>query len=481
MNPLDRLLFKIATKRADRLVSGQILPATNNQGYLNSTNAPPQYGNIVTWQGQDGINQVTNGYCGNDIVYAIIRKIAEKAKKAPWSEFTIKDQVKYSQYKALLEDSKNVHDWDKLFELKDQALEKVKTGTKITDLILRPNPEDTFGDLVEAAVSFRLITGDTYIFGKQIIAGRNSGLPNELYILPSQFMSIIAFTNAFPVEVTGYQLYMQFLQKFSKEEILHDKYFNPQWNVVGSQLYGQSPLGAAAKVLTRSNSGKSAAVSAYNNGGPRVAIFVNDDRYDPNNAVQEAVAIRKKLASFQGTDSYNQAIASGYKLGSIPLGLSPVDLDLLNAENFDLRALCRVYNVPSAIMGDIEGTTYNNIKEAQKALTTDAAIPALCSLRDQFNRKFQKDWPAKGSIIDFDISVYQELQEGRGDTVDWLNKSALPLERWYEVQGEKIPNWMDEETRRTILIPSTMTTLSDIQNPQITLPPELNPYNKPKK
>jgi HK97 family phage portal protein len=481
MNPLDRLLFKVASKRADKIVSAQILPATNNQGYLGSTTSPPQYGNIVTWQGQDGINQVTNGYCANDIVYGIIRKIAEKAKKAPWAEFRVKSNIKYSLYKALLEDAQSIKDWAEVFEIKDQALEIVDSGTKITDLLLRPNNQDTWGDLVEAAISFKLITGNSYVYGKTILAGKNAGMPNSLHILPSQYMSVIAFLNSFPIEVTGYQLYMQFLETFTKEEIMHDKYFNPQWTIVGAQLYGLSPLQAAAKVLTRSNSGKSAAVSAYNNGGPRVAIFVNDDRYDPNQATQEAVAIRKKLSSFQGTDAYNQAIASGYKLGSIPLGLSPVDLDLLNAENFDLRALCRVYNVPAPIMGDTEGTTYNNIKDAQKALTTDAAIPALCSLRDNFNRKFQKDWNAKGNVIDFDISCYQELQEGKGDTVDWLNKSALPLERWYEVMGEKLPNWMDEETKRTILIPSTMTTLNDIQNPPINLPPDLNPYNKPKK
>jgi hypothetical protein len=165
-------------------------------------------------------------------------------------------------------------------------------------------------------------------------------------------------------------------------------------------------------------------------------------------------------------------------MGFTPLGLSPVDLDLLNAENMDLRALCNVYQVPSQLLNDPDNKTFSNTKEGEKALTVRCAIPALASIRDQFNRKFQKDWNAKGRVIDFDTSVYTELQEGKLDTVTWLEKSCLTLERRYEILGEKVPEWMDEQTRRTILVPSSITTLDNIENPPINLPSGLNPYAK---
>jgi len=189
--------------------------------------------------------------------------------------------------------------------------------------------------------------------------------------------------------------------------------------------------------------------------------------------------VRKKLAQFQGSDQFNQVATSGYKMGFTPLGLSPVDLDLLNAENMDLRALCNVYQVPSQLLNDPDNKTFSNTKEGEKALTVRCAIPALASIRDQFNRKFQKDWNAKGRVIDFDTSVYTELQEGKLDTVTWLEKSCLTLERRYEILGEKVPDWMDEQTRRTILVPSSITTLDNIENPPINLPSGLNPYSKP--
>lgn len=475
MNIIDRFF----QKRIDRLVgTAQMLPSTG-RAYI-GPQPLPTYGNLVTWQGQNGVEQVKKGYCGNDIVYSIIRLIQEKCKQAPWAEYEVVDDQKYKQYKGMLARPDLIDNWDKVDELKAMSLRLVKTPSKINDLLLHPNDQDSWGDLIEEMVGFKLITGNTYLYAKKILAGKNEGMPNSLHIMPSQYMSIIANLNEFPIEITAYQLYMQYIQMFTKDEILHDKYFNPEWSVVGVQLYGLSPLQAAAKVLTRSNEGKNASVSAYKNGGPKGVLFVDDQRYDGNLAVQEAVSVRKKLGQFQGSDNYNQVATSGYKMGYTPLGLSPVELDLLNAENMDLRALCNVYQVPSQLLNDPDNKTFSNTKEGEKALTVRCAIPALASIREQFNRKFQKDWNGKGRVIDFDTSVYTELQEGKLDTVNWLEKSCLTLERRYEILGEKIPEWMDEETKRTILVPGSLNTLDNIQTP-INLPTGLNPYAQPAK
>lgn len=72
----------------------------------------------------------------------------------------------------------------------------------------------------------------------------------------------------------GYQLYYGQMWSFDTKEILHDKYFNPQWGVTGGQLYGQSPLRAAAKNLTRSNEAKTAAVASFQNGGPAGVFYL---------------------------------------------------------------------------------------------------------------------------------------------------------------------------------------------------------------
>jgi len=432
----------------------------------------------VTWQGQNGEQQVKEGYSANDIVYSIIRLITDKVKQAPWHEYRIVDEAAYKRYTAALK-SKDVNISGKqLAEMHSKSLELVKTGGRITELLKYPNPTDSWGDIVEAYSAFKLITGNAYVYGKQIPMGVNKGAPLELWVMPSQYMSIIADLNVFPILPTGYQLYLQFLQQFGVNEILHDKYFNPNWNIVGNQLYGLSPLQAAAKVLTRSNEGKQAAVSNYQNGGPKGILFVADDRYDPLQSVQEAQDIRKSLARNQGAKNVNQIEASGYKVDYVPLGLSPVDLDLLNAENMDLRALCNVYGVPSQLLNDSANKSYNNQKEGEKALTMRCALPMLTSIRDQFNRKFMKDWGNQKTIIDFDISVYSELQEDKAMQMGWLKDAPIKTGRKLEILGESTEGYSEEQLN-SIIIGQGSTTIDEVIAPApIIVPNGLNDYDQ---
>lgn len=429
----------------------------------------------ITWQGQNQESQVKTGYMGNDIVYSIIRLITDKVKMAPWAEYIVTDETEYKRYAAIMKRPDLIKDWDKVSNLRHKAIKLTPTKGKISDLLETPNSQDSWGDIVEAYASFKLITGNAYVYGNLIPNGKNIGLPQEVHVLPSQYMSISADLNRFPIVPVGYQMYMQFVENFTVEQILHDKYFNPNWSVVGNQLYGLSPLQAAAKVLTRSNEGKQAAVSNYQNGGPKGILFVTDDRFDPACTVKEANDIRKSLARNQGATNVNQVETSGYKVDYVPLGLSPVDLDLLNAENMDLRALCNIYGVPSQLLNDPDNKTYNNTSEGEKALTVRCALPMLESIRDQFNRKFMKDWGKQKTIIDFDPMVYQELQEDRAVQVGWLKDAPLTLRRKLEIMKEPTEGYSEEQLN-SIIISSGMTTLDEVIQP--VLPNDLNDYAK---
>lgn len=450
--------------------TAQILPVNTGLDAINK--------GTVTWQGQNGEQQVRDGYSGNDIVYSIVRLITDKVKIAPWGEFHVKDEVAYKHYNAAIK-SKDVTQ-KKLIELHTKALEPVKAGGRISELLKYPNPIDTWGDIVEGYSIMKLVTGNSYVYGKQIPFGTNKGAPLEIWVMPSQYMSIIADLNVFPFIPTGYQLYLQFLQQFTPNEILHDKYVNPNWNIVGQQLYGLSPLQAAARVLTRSNEGKQAAVSNYQNGGPKGILFVADDRYDPLMSVREAVDIKKTLSRNQGSTNVNQVETSGYKVDYVPLGLSPVDLDLLNAENMDLRALCNIYGVPSQLLNDPDNKSYNNQKEGEKALTIRCALPMLQSIRDQFNRKFMREWGNQKTIIDFDPTVYSELQEDKSQQMAWLKDAPIHTRRKLEILGEPTEGYTDEQLN-SIIIGSGSTTLDEViaPAPQINIPNGLNDYDQP--
>ena len=65
------------------------------------------------------------------------------------------------------------------------------------------------------------------------------------------------------------------------EMVLHERFFNPQYDWQGSHLYGQSPLKAALKNLTRNNYTKISTTAKMESGGMEGVLFVNDQRgYD---------------------------------------------------------------------------------------------------------------------------------------------------------------------------------------------------------
>ena len=212
---------------------------------------------IVTWQGQNAQAYVKDGYQSNDIVYSIVKLITDKAKLAPFHVYKIIDQTAAKRYKSLMKQPDKIENWNEVTQLHKKAFELYDGDARLNQLLKYPNEEDTWADLVEQWCGFKLLTGNTFIYAKMIEGGANDGKPFELFALPAQFMAIIADIEVFPPTRVGYQLYYGKLWSFSTKEILHDKYFNPYWTVTGNELYGQSPLMAAARTLTRSKATKS--------------------------------------------------------------------------------------------------------------------------------------------------------------------------------------------------------------------------------
>ena len=428
---------------------------------------------IVTWQGADQRSFVDDGYVANDIVYSIIKLITDKAKIAPFHVYKVVDEKAAKKYKSLAA-QKDIN-LKELETLHKKAYELYTGDQRLNELLKYPNEEDCWSDLVEQWCGFKLITGNSFIYGKLIEAGNNQGKPYELFALPSQFMAIIANINVFPPTRAGYQLYYGQMWSFDTKEILHDKYFNPQWGVTGGQLYGQSPLRAAAKNLTRSNEAKTAAVASFQNGGPAGVLFMNDERFDPTSGQAQAQALKTAVSQKGGAANFNSIAVSGYKVDWKQIGLSPVELNIIESEKWDLKALCNIYGVPSQLLNDSDSKTYNNQREGEKALTLRCAIPLLNSLTENLNRKLHTDWGYKGTnlYVDYDLSVYGELEANKSEQTDWLDKAWwISPKQKLDIMNIEVPDYIPTEELEKLYIPTGLQTIDQFQPLNI---PDQNP------
>lgn len=418
----------------------------------------------ITWISDNVENYINDGYSANDIIYSIVSITTEKIRVAPWNAYKIKDEGALKQYRS--EMRKKDFNYNKALDLRTKALELYTADAKLNELLQYPNEDESFSDLVAHSSAFKQITGNRFVRGEVLKAGLNGGKPNKLYNLPPQYMAI--FNNgAFPVRATGYQLNIGQTIPFDRVEVLHDKYLNMSFDVNGGHLYGMSPLKAALFNMTRSKYAKEASTKAFENQGPGGVLYVDDDRLSGEQTTEQALAVKRKwIQEYSGREATKKVVVSGYKVGWEEMGLSPVDLGVLEAEKWDLNMLCGVFNFPIQML-NAEISTLDNVKEAEKVLTRRTAMPLMTSFRENFNRKLHEDWGYKGKniIADFDLTVYDELAADKASLTKVAYDSWwLPIERKYELQQEEIPEWMDEDTKRMIVIPSGFQKLSDLNS-----------------
>lgn len=406
---------------------------------------------------------VVNGFQANDIIYSSVMMIMDKISAAPWGLYKVVDEKSLKQYKSFMMEGK----WREAANIRSKALEPIvnmnrQTG-RLAELLQWPNDEETFNELIAADAGFLCITGNNYMYGNLLDKGTNEGLPAELWNLPAQYISIKA-TRQFPQRKVGYQLNNGEIQQFATTQILHEKLFNPSYSASGAGLYGQSPIKAGIRTVRRSNSSKKAGAVYLDNNGAANIIYVDDDKVPVSGREKQAELIKKAwYEGHTGPEHYGKNAFSGWKMGVAQVGNSLKDMDLGSIEKIDLRVIANLLGLPSQLLNDPDNKTYNNAKEAEKALTSRCAIPKMTKTRNSFNRKLQTDWGFKGVnvYVDYDMSVYTELQEDQKEKWEWVDKLPVPSRYKLEMMGLDVP---DDPNMDVILVDGTKIPLSEVIN-----------------
>lgn len=411
---------------------------------------------------------ITEGYNKNDIIYSVINLILDKVCLPDWQLFKVVDESKLKESHRLLA-TKNisVKDYKRALQLKEESLEPISSfnlqAGKLKELLKYSSEEESFQDHSRLLFLYKLLTGDYYEWGTIIKGGANAGVPNELYCLPSQFMNINV-TDSFPAKASSYDLTV-WNQKFTKQEILHEKYVNPNWDINGQQLYGFAPLRPFLKNITRNNSAKDSSTAKFQNGGVEEIIFIDDPSIIDHEAkLAQARALKVKLSEeYSGPANQGKIAVSGLKTGSVHLGNSPVELGIIDSEKWDAIMFCNGYGVPPVMMGFAD-MTYNNLKEAEKALTTRSAIPLLTTRRNSLNRKIQTDWGFKGVniYVDYNTECFPELQI---DIAEWMaaTEKMIMVTPNEQREGANVALRPEPEADEPWVMSGSRTPLADYQ------------------
>lgn len=345
---------------------------------------------------------IKEGYLFNPTVYAVVSFIAQKAGSIPWGVYEVKNEKALSLYKSASPDLSQF----KKEAVKTKALVALPNHD-LNQLFLKPNEIQAWAEFIEQIVGFKLITGNTYVHCIGPTSGVNGGTIKEMWILPSQRVIIIAGDKIKPIK--QYELQGDRSTIIPPEQVIHLKYWTPNSDN-GLFLYGVSPIQAGRRVITKSNSSFDASVASYQNMGAYGMITGEKNSGDQSLTEEQAEEIKLRYRrEYQGPKNAGKPLITSAALKWQQMGMSPVDLNIIEADKMDLRTICNLYHVPSELFNDAANKTYANTKEAGSAVYTNAVIPALTQFRDSINAFVKNKYP--GIFIDFDVSMISELQD----------------------------------------------------------------------
>ena len=256
----------------------------------------------------------------------------------------------------------------------------------LINLLNKPNPLQSNFEFMKALSSYLLLSGNSYI----LKSGSDNGPPKELHLLRPDRMRIKSGGKPIP-EKYEYMIEGKVQSTYpvdpitGKAEVKHIKLYSPL-----DDLYGCSPLSAAAVEVDQHNLSSQHNISLLSNGArPSGAIVfkpVDDSGFSVNlTESQRAQLLTDMNKRFTGANNAGRPLLLEGDFNFIEMGLSPKDMDFLNLKNLATTDIALCFGVPSQLVGVPDAQTYANVAEARLALYEETIIPHLKQIESDLN------------------------------------------------------------------------------------------------
>ncbi len=332
---------------------------------------------IVNSYDDDIRTYIEKGYQQNPIVYSIVNMAAKNAGKAKWC-------------------------------IKDKNGNEIEVPL-LSELLIQPNALQSWTDLIQDSVTHKLLEGNTFITG-EYGKGLNSEKYNELYVLPSEDMQVIAQDDF--RGIAGYRVDFSWSDEtiIPATEVLHIKNPNPDFDETDNWLFGQSNFRAAARSIQIYNELQEASLwFTQNKGAQKILINKNDEMEMSPEAIDQ---LKQKLRSqSQGPKNNGNIPIIDGDLDTLDVSVRAKDALVLEQKDKAALEICNVTNFPPMLIGINDHSKYKSAKEAKKALWENVILPELNELKDGLNRWLS---PKYGDVyLDFTIDHIDALREDR--------------------------------------------------------------------
>lgn len=319
----------------------------------------------------------------------------------------------------------------------------------LLDLLNRPNSVMGKRQFIRAVVGYKKITGETFINKFASRAGRNAGIPKELWPIPSSIVDV-------KYDSLGQALAYKVGEKqtLTPEEVIYMREFHP------TEPNGLSPIVPGQKAITRDNDTATASMRLLQNMGARGVLSLKGEG--------TANITKEQLSQFEselkeqmtGPNNYGSWKMLNHELVWQKIGESAKELDLFNQSMQNLRDIANLYQLNSQIFNDPENTTYDNIKEAKKDGLQSAVIPEMEDIASELNRDLVP-------LFDKNVTLkvthsFPEMAEDQEKLVNSLSKAWwLTPNQKLEAMGKPVS---DDPMMDEVFMPNSQVPLGTSTN-----------------
>lgn len=385
-----------------------------------------QIGGQYTKYDENRKTYLDKGYGYNPDVYSVIKQQADKHASIPWVIKTVKDEKAKSQLDRIRLSTKGNATPQQKFNIK--LLETKAFEEKELDFPLeRPNELQSWHELKELEKVFLKSTGNLFYYLLKPENGSNSGVPFQVYILPSHLMKIVlkSEVDLLGVEspISHYMLVEgnQYVE-FKSEDVIHVKYANPFYDQYGSHLYGLSPLKAALRNIQSSNEAIDNNIKALSNGG---AFGFLHSKGQNTLTADQAKSLKERLLEMDSNSGRLGKIAGvSAEIGFTRISLTTDELKPFDFLKHDQKAICNVLGWSDKLLNNDDGGKYDNVSQFRRQVITDNIMPDNNLINRAFENKFLSLFPGyENTVLESVYDELPEMQEDMSEMMTWVEKA----------------------------------------------------------
>jgi len=365
---------------------------------------------------------IKQGYNINPIVYSAIQQMASKTSSIPIYVKKVEDKQSMKKLERLRQGASGS------YSMQQKAREMILSNKafqngEIDFPLEQPNPNQSWIEFVQLYKTFIRSTGNAYFYMLRVEEGQNAGKPMAIYCLPSHLMQIVLKKNAnllmLENPISHYMLIEgNMSQDFDVSDVIHIKYPNPNFDMEGSHLYGQSPLQASLKNIESSNEALNLNIKTMKSGG---AFGFIHGKSTPLTA-EQAAELKDRLVTMNN-DSGNLGKIAGVsaEMGFTRMSLTSDELKPFDYLGYDEKQICNVLGWSTALLNNDNGGKYDKQLQERKRVVTDNIVPDLELLTQALNKSFLPLFKGYDNTrLEYDVMELPEMQDDATLLSQWL-------------------------------------------------------------